>query len=104
VQFEFHYRTYRTFGPNATLHLAARWAEANLPGSYGSRIDTVLTEACCRNLSPPRTTLEKINGEFEEWRKTLPFAQLNDQGSTLRLCYAAIYPTQEEVGRDNPFP
>ncbi|MCP5060587.1 MAG: hypothetical protein GY937_28155 [bacterium] len=101
MQFECHYRTDRSFGPNASLHLAATYLERNLPEPYGSKVQTVLTEACCRNLSPARATLEANHERFEEWRRDLPFAELADGGTTLRLCYAAVYPTQEEVQRDS---
>lgn len=100
VQFEFCYRTYSHFGPDATLHLVGRWLEARLTDSYGGGIETLIVEACCRNLSPPKATLEQLHSRFEEFLGTLPIAELYDEGRSIRVCFAAAWPTHADIRRD----
>ena len=100
MEIEFHFRTYNSFGPNETLMLISKWCRPQLRGTYGGNISTVVFEACCHNDFPPKVTLEKMHLEFEHWLTELPLAELNANGTELRVCFEAPLYRYREVNRD----
>jgi len=50
---------------------------------------------------PPRKTLEENNERFENFLKTLPYYEITEKGTELRICYRAIKITHDEVDRDS---
>ena len=101
MKFEFAFRTYNSFIPNATLGLASNWIESRLDEDYGANISSVIMEACCKNVSPAKKTLEKMNQNFEAWLDELPYYELTEKNTELRMCYRAIKYTHDEVSRDS---
>ena len=101
MKIEFAFRTYNSFGPNATLVLVGRWVESRIKTNYGGEIETVLIEACCKNTSPPKKTLEKMHSNFDSWLSKLPQYEITEKGTELRISYNAISYTYDEVRRDS---
>lgn len=97
----FWFRTYSTYGGSGTLNLAGNWVSEQLKETYGGKINSVLIELCCKNVSPPRKTLENDNERFENFLDTLPFYETIEKGTALRICYRAIKYTHDEVDRDS---
>ena len=101
MRIEFWYRTYSTYGGSVTLDLAGSWISERLKKSYGGKIETILIELCCKNVSPPRITLEENNERFEIFIRTLPLYETIEKGTELRICYWAVKYTHDEVVRDS---
>ena len=101
MRIEFFFRTYSIFGGNVTLNLAGKWISARIKDAYGGEIESVAIELCCGNVSPPRKTLEGDNERFENFLKTLPFYEITEKGTELRICYRAVKFTHDEVDRDS---
>ena len=89
MKIDFVFRTYRSFGPDASLALATIWVESRLAKNYGGRIKSVIFECCCRNDSIARKTLERRNADFEKWLLDLPMWEVVKQKSELRVCYVS---------------
>ena len=52
-------------------------------------------------MSPAKKTLEKMNQNFEAWLDELPYYELTEKNTELRMCYRAIKYTHDEVSRDS---
>jgi hypothetical protein len=101
MKIEFAFRTYNSFGANATLTLASRWVEQRIAKDYGGSIRTVLVEACCRSQSPPKKTLEHLHDRFEAWIDELPHYEVREKGAELRVCYYTMLYRADEIQRDS---
>lgn len=101
MRIEFWFRTYSTYGGSVTLNLAGSWISKRLKYSYGGKINSVLIELCCKNVSPPRKTLESNHERFEEFLGTLPRYETSEKGTELRISYRAIKYTHDEIDRDS---
>jgi len=101
MRIDFCFRTYSIFGGNATLNLASNWISSRIKDTYGGKIESVVIELCCGNVSPPRKTLEKNNERFENFLKTLPYYEITEKDTELRICYRAVKFTHDEVDRDS---
>jgi|GEM_PF-4446671 len=101
MRIEFYFRTYSIFGGNATLNLASKYVSSRIKSTYGGKIESVVIELCCGNVSPPRKTLEDNNDRFESFLKTLPYYEITEKGTELRICYRAVKFTHDEVDRDS---
>ena len=101
MRIEFAFRTYSIFGGNATLNLAGTWLSSKLGESYGGKIESVLIELCCDNVSPAKKTLESNNERFKEFLTTLPYYEITEKGTELRICYRAVKIYHDEVNRDS---
>ena len=101
MNIEIAFRTYNSFGPNATLNLLSKWLASKLSESYGGKITSIMVEACCANTSPPKKTLERTHENFEGWLSELPYYEVIEKGSELRICYRAVRYSHDEVQRDS---
>jgi hypothetical protein len=97
----FAFRTYAHYGPNATQVLAAKWLNERISPDYGGNVGEVWIVGCCRNLSPPKKTLEELHVRYEASFKQLPhYSRLPESGG-IELAYDAIRFTHEEIARDS---
>ena len=101
MNIEFAFRTYNTFGLNATQSLASKWISERIAPSYGGGVRAIWFVGCCRNVSPPKRTLEREHERFEKSFASLPaFSRLPEDGE-IEVAYDAIRFTHDEVVRDN---
>ncbi len=83
------------------MNMAGAWISSQLQPTYGGKIDSVLIELCCRNVSPPRKTLENLNDRFEEYLGELPNYEIQEKGTELKIAYRAVKYYHDEVDRDS---
>lgn len=100
MNLHFMFRTYSTYGANATLALAGTWLSRRLAPSYGGEVGAVWVVGRCRNVSPPKKTLEDLHSRFEESFSRLPQMSFVPEAREIELAYDAIRFTHDDVVRD----
>jgi hypothetical protein len=104
MKFEFDWKDYRRFGPDAASDTLSRLFTKRLPGSYSEKIETIILCGHCRAVFMPKGNLEQLALNFEEHLVTLrekPKMSLSTKEKELTVAYATVWPTADEFNPDS---
>ena len=101
---ELHWKDYKRFGPDGSVHLLAKWLMSRLPQDYGEAIQMICITGCCRSLTMPNNNLAPIFERFEEQLSELresPKIRFSSKKKELAIDYATVWPTADEFQPDS---